>query len=96
MSFPTKETSIGLPEPTSSESPPAHRGSCFSVFLAACLAIGLLGAMLTLLAMTLGVFAMPLAIISGLFLVIGLQYLVWRLLGLFVPKGSDIDRKSPK
>lgn len=80
-----------------------QRSGCLGVAAAIALGLGLLGALATLLSMTygmtsLGVVITPVAIVSGLFLMIGLQYFLWRGLGLIVrvdsATSSKTDRKS--
>ncbi|MFM2095333.1 MAG: hypothetical protein RIS70_2457 [Planctomycetota bacterium] len=60
------------------------------------LGLGVFGALAVLLSMTYGmtsrgIVIAPLAIVSGLFLLIGLQYFVWRALGLVVRKDRPVE-----
>lgn len=63
------------------------------------LGLGVFGALAILLSMTYGMTSRgtvlaPLAIVSGLFLLIGIQYFVWRALGLMVRQDRPAETTS--
>ncbi len=83
------------PSPPSPTDPPTRGRFLLANFLAGSLALGAIGSLATLYGMTIGAPVAPLAIISGLFVVIGLQYVVWRVLGLIGPTPNEpLDRNS--
>ena len=84
-------TSTPSEPPSNSRSGGPRNAGCLPVAAGMLLGLGVFGALAVLLAMTYGMtprgmVLAPLAIVSVLFLLIGLQYFVWRALGLVVRK----------